>query len=147
MKLLTWWEFQKVFLEQWYKKNLSLLMSDEFDRLDDYLSPAMCVEGWYTFLEKEEKSRFEALQAEYSFLLPIFYSTFPHMQMLHPDLPLLSLPLNGTLGYPKQLPEGLVACAGYREFFDELCAFCEPVFQKFLEIEMLGRNRMAHASR
>ena len=142
IKLLTWPEFQQVFMEQWFRVYFTHSVAKHLERLDDYLEDAIRIEDWHRKLTRDELDSFRKLQLEHCFLKQLFYFLLPYSYMLQPQTPIFSLPLSTHKFISKGLPEALISAQGYREFFEELCDYCEPIMAAFKAFEHTGKSRL-----
>jgi len=140
INLVTWHQFQNIFLNQWFKKHFTQMVSDQLERLSDYLEIVICVEDWYKNLNEKDVIEFKNLQDEHRFLETLFAICLPYRYIMEQNSPILPLPLNNFKDIPSNLPSSLTSSVGYLEFFEELCRYCKPIMQQFYSFEEKGRN-------
>jgi hypothetical protein len=131
VKLLTWEEFQAAFEEQWYWSHFVKTVEQVLDPLCSYLEPLPAMAAWDKYLDKEHVDRLVALYRENFQLGALIMAMHPVQGMFPGRRGRVILPLGDRTKEYGNLPEGLFALTGYREFFDALTNHALPLLDEF----------------
>lgn len=131
IRLLTWWEFQDAFVDQWYWNHLSNQAYEQLDGLCSYLEPIPAMSAWDMYLDEHDVNRLKEMYQQHVPLGVLIFALQPFMAMLPGRKERIRLPLGDRAGEYGNLPEILTAQAGYREFFDELVEYSKPILAEF----------------
>jgi restriction system protein len=145
IKLLTWWEFQEAFEDQWYWNHLSNQAVEQLDDLCSYLEPIPAMSAWDKYLEEPDVHRLTELYQQHVSLGVLIFALQPYVAMLPGKRERIRLPLGDRASEYGNLPDELTSQAGYREFFDELVRYSSPILDEFRSFRDKAFARKAEA--
>jgi hypothetical protein len=132
IKLVTWEEFQEEFVEQWYWEYLTKYVVENIEPLSSYIEPLPAMSHWDMYLDDEDVERLVALYERHAPLTGLIMALSPYLHVLNPKFrQRLKLPLSNEVKQHLNLPEGIYARTGYREFLNDLTAHCLPILEEF----------------
>jgi hypothetical protein len=121
LELMDWSEFQNVFEETWYDVYFSPKIAEDLDPLLTYAEPLL--PKWFEELPEPGKKEYFSLKSEYDQLGWLIMSFTPYVRMID-KTPYPKLPVRGKLAtrpeVPVTIPDKILDCESYREFYD-LC--------------------------
>lgn len=145
IKLLTWWEFQEAFENQWYWNHLSNQAYEQLDGLCSYLEPIPAMSAWDRYLDEPDIDRLKEMYQQHLPLGVLIFALQPFMAMLPGRRERIRLPLGDRASEYGNLPEKLTSQAGYREFLDELVRYSNPILNEFRSYRDKAFARKAEA--
>lgn len=145
IKLMTWWEFQEAFEDQWYWSHLSNQAHERLDGLCSYLEPIPAMSAWDRYLDEPDIERLKEMYKQHFPLGALILALQPFMAMLPGKRQRIRLPLGDRAGEYGNLPDRLTAQTGYREFFDQLVEYSIPILVEFRSYRDKAFARKAEA--
>jgi len=120
IRLLTWKEFQELFLERWFENYMQKRLSEENEPLVDYTEPYnRRVFGKVNKLEKKSIQRFFKLREKYRgfafFTLGLY---LPLPSILKEDIPSLPLRKSMEVSEIKNLTDNLLDAVSFRDLLE-----------------------------
>ncbi|MBO6549321.1 MAG: restriction endonuclease [Rhizobiales bacterium] len=131
IKLMTWWEFMEAFEDQWYWNHLPNQVYEQLDGLCSYLEPIPAMTAWDEYLDESDVERLREMYQQHCPLGMLIFALLPFNAMLPGKKERIRLPLGDCPGEYGNPPDSLIAQAGYREFFDELVKYSNPILTEF----------------
>ena len=147
VKLLSWEEFQEVFVDQWYWTFLTQQAHDILDPLCSYLEPLPAMIHWDEYLNGGEVARLKEMYRQHFPLGALIMALQPFMAMLPGRKERIRLPLGDRARDYGELPYPLTSCMGYREFFDALTEYSLPILSEFRSFRDIAFERKDAAER
>ena len=141
VKLLSWEEFQEVFVDQWYWTLLTQQAHDILDPLYSYLEPLPAMIHWDDYLNESEISRLKEMYRHHFPLGALIMALQPFMAMLPGRKDRIRLPMGDRAKDYGDLPHSLTSCMGYREFFDALTDYSLPILAEFRSFRDIAFKR------
>ena len=126
VKLLSWEEFQEVFVDQWYWTFFTQQAHDILDPLCFYLEPLPAMIHWDHYLDEGEIARLKEMYRQHFSLGALIMAVQPFMAMLPGRKDRIRLPLGDRAKDYGNLPHPVASCTGYREFFVALMDYSLP---------------------
>lgn len=131
--LLTWDDFQRWFVERWYRRFMAPTMMDLFTPLSDYTEPINSrVSGKAARLTAENKDKFMKLRSEYRELGNGLLSFWIPMQSDEPKRP--ALPLRSWLGPWQCMTDEILDAVAYRPLMKAFQDHVPTVLARFDEV-------------
>lgn len=125
LRLLSWWEFQELFVDRWYSHYVPQRLREEADPLVEYTEPINSrIFRKADALPQEKRERFIALREQYMDLahlaLPMYMQR--EFKFIRPNadfMPELPLKLKDLLSMMEfNLPQDLLEALALRDFFE-----------------------------
>lgn len=131
IQLLTWWEFQRIFEDQWYWTYLTNEAVERLDALYSYLEPIPAMAHWDQYLDAEDVERLKTIYHDNLQFGALIFALQPFMAMLPNGKRKIQLPLGAGVEECGNLPAALRERTGYREFLAEIIKYGDPLLEEF----------------
>lgn len=123
IRLLTWTEFQKLFLERWFENYMQKRLHEENESLVDYTEPMNTrVFEKLGKLDKKSKQRFIKLSEKYADLAFFTLNLYSPWSLLLkrglPSLPLRKSIMSKKVSHTKNLPDILLDAVYFRDLLE-----------------------------
>jgi restriction system protein len=135
IELTDWFEFQNAFEGTWYDEYFSPKIAEDLDPLLTYSEPIL--PRWFDNLPDKDKKEFFSLKSEYDKLGWLIMSFTPYVRMID-KTPYPTLPVRGRLAtrpeVPVTIPDDILDCESYREFYERCMEVGHLAIKKFRAI-------------
>ncbi len=123
IELVTWNQFQKVFLESWYENFFTKEVDEKLDSIMTYAEPFL--PAWFEKMSEIDKDKYIELHKKYAIFGVIMQSLGPYTRLLS-RAPIPSLPLRNEWGGKcdiSSVPSNILDEVGYRELLSLAISF------------------------
>jgi hypothetical protein len=131
LKLVTWQEFQDIFVESWFEEFFTKQIDEKLDGLMTYAEPFL--PAWFEKMIDEDKVNYFTLKEKYDLFGVVMQSLGPYSRMLRKD-PIPTLPLRARLKPDpilSTIPDHILDETAYRELLDASLAYGELALAEF----------------
>lgn len=123
IELVTWNQFQKVFLESWYENFFTKEVNEKLDSIMTYAEPFL--PAWFEKMSAIDKDKYIELHQKYAIFGVIMQSLGPYTRLLS-RAPIPSLPLRKEWSGKcdiSSVPSNILDEVGYRELLSLAMSF------------------------